>query len=60
MGFYCAVMEMDQILEKGLWYGFNGPAFFSILVGAIGGLIVAAGKLDTYTCRLLNLLMPIY
>ena len=53
MGFYCVVMEMDQILEKGLWFGFNGPAFFSIFVGAIGGLIVAAGKLDrmTYTMQ---------
>lgn len=46
MGFYCAAMEMDQILEKGLWYGFNGPAFVSIFVSAIGGLIVAAGKLE--------------
>ena len=46
MGFYCAVAEMEQILEKGLWYGFNGPAVVSILVSAIGGLIVAAGKLE--------------
>ena len=43
MGFYCVVMEMEEILKKGLWYGFNGPAFFSIFVSAIGGLIVAAG-----------------
>jgi len=42
MGCYCAVMEMDQIIEKGLWFGFNGPAVISILVSAIGGLIVAA------------------
>ena len=46
MGFYCAVAEMEQILEKGLWYGFNGPAVVSILVSAIGGLIVAAGELE--------------
>ena len=50
MGFYCAVAEMDQILEKGLWYGFNGPAVISILVSAIGGLIVAAGKLEYECC----------
>ena len=42
MGLYCSVMEMNQILEKGLWYGFNGPAFLSIFVSALGGLIVAA------------------
>lgn len=42
MGAYCIVMELDVILEKGLWYGFNGPAFISIFVSAIGGLIVAA------------------
>lgn len=42
MGFYCVVMEADAILKKGLWYGFNGPAFVSIFVSAIGGLIVAA------------------
>lgn len=45
MGFYCVVMEMDEIMAKGLWYGFNGPAFISIFVSAIGGLIVAAGEL---------------
>ena len=50
MGFYCAVAEMDQILEKGLWYGFNGPAVISILVSAVGGLIVAAGKLEYVCC----------
>ena len=50
MGFYCAVAEMEQILEKGLWYGFNGPAVISILVSAIGGLIVAAGKLEYASC----------
>eukprot|EP00571_Detonula_confervacea_P017432 CAMPEP_0172301992 /NCGR_PEP_ID=MMETSP1058-20130122/3773_1 /TAXON_ID=83371 /ORGANISM="Detonula confervacea, Strain CCMP 353" /LENGTH=408 /DNA_ID=CAMNT_0013012315 /DNA_START=85 /DNA_END=1311 /DNA_ORIENTATION=- len=42
MGFYCMVMELDEIMEKGLWYGFTGPAFISIFVSAIGGLIVAA------------------
>ena len=42
MGLYCSVMEMNQILEKGLWYGFNGPASLSIFVSALGGLIVAA------------------
>jgi len=42
MGFYCVVMEMEEIMAKGLWYGFNGPAFISIFVSAIGGLIVAA------------------
>lgn len=47
MGFYCTCAERDQILEKGLWYGFNGPAFVSIFVSAIGGLIVAAGNLVT-------------
>lgn len=46
MGFYCIVMELDEIMEKGLWYGFNGPAFISIFVSAIGGLIVAAGKFE--------------
>lgn len=45
MGFYCVAMELDEILTKGLWYGFNGPALVSIFVSAIGGLIVAAGKL---------------
>lgn len=47
MGFYCAAVEMDQILANGLWYGFNGPAFVSIFVSAIGGLTVAAGKLES-------------
>ncbi|KAL7544513.1 hypothetical protein ACHAWF_007890 [Thalassiosira exigua] len=42
MGVYCVVTEMDVILEKGLWYGFNVPACISIFVSAIGGLIVAA------------------
>ena len=42
MGLYCATMERDVIIEKGLWYGFNVPAFVSIFVSAIGGLIVAA------------------
>ena len=42
MGLYCATMELDVIIEKGLWYGFNVPAFVSIFVSAIGGLIVAA------------------
>ena len=53
MGCYCAVMEMDQIIEKGLWYGFNGPAIISILVSAIGGLIVAAGKNRVAYCVVL-------
>ncbi|KAL9181515.1 hypothetical protein ACHAXT_010320 [Thalassiosira profunda] len=42
VGFYCVVSEMNVILEKGLWYGFNVPACISIFVSAIGGLIVAA------------------
>jgi len=42
MGFYCIVMDRKKILEYGLWYGFNGAAFISIFVSAIGGLIVAA------------------
>jgi UDP-sugar transporter A1/2/3 len=42
MGLYCMTVELDVILEKGLWHGFNGPAFVSIFVSAIGGLIVAA------------------
>mmetsp|Transcript_13361 Transcript_13361/g.32425 ORF Transcript_13361/g.32425 Transcript_13361/m.32425 type:complete len:418 (-) Transcript_13361:196-1449(-) len=42
MGFYCIIVELDEIWEKGLWYGFNGPAFISIFVSSIGGLIVAA------------------
>ena len=42
MGAYCIVMELDIILEKGLFYGFNAPACISIFVSAIGGLIVAA------------------
>lgn len=42
MGCYCIVAEMDAILEKGLFYGFNGPALVIIFVGAVGGLIVAA------------------
>ena len=45
MGFYCIAVELDEIWEKGLWYGFNGPAFISIFVSSIGGLIVAAGEL---------------
>ena len=45
MGFYCIVMELEEILQKGLWYGFNFPAYVSIFVSAIGGLTVAAGKL---------------
>jgi UDP-sugar transporter A1/2/3 len=53
MGFYCAHAERDQILEKGLWYGFNGPAFVSIFVSAIGGLIVAAGKLHSSTSTMI-------
>ena len=69
MGFYCACAERDQILEKGLWYGFNGPAFVSIFVSAIGGLIVAAGNLVTQVqcftnvrlshARLLNCVVPV-
>eukprot|EP00956_Cyclotella_meneghiniana_P018583 scaffold31011_cov47-Cyclotella_meneghiniana.AAC.3 len=31
-----------EIMEKGLWYGFNAPAYVSILVSALGGLTVAA------------------
>ena len=42
MGMYCATMELDVIIEKGLWHGFNGAAYVSIFVSAIGGLIVAA------------------
>lgn len=42
MGLYCMTVELDVIIEKGLWHGFNGPAFVSIFVSAIGGLIVAA------------------
>lgn len=42
MGLYCATMELDVIIEKGLWHGFNGAAYVSIFVSAIGGLIVAA------------------
>ena len=42
MGCYCTVNEMDQIMDKGLLYGFNGPAVISIFVSSIGGLIVAA------------------
>ncbi|KAL7503692.1 hypothetical protein ACHAXN_001457 [Cyclotella atomus] len=42
MGFYCVVMELDEIMTKGLWYGFNFPAYVSIFVSAIGGLTVAA------------------
>ena len=69
MGFYCTYAERDQILEKGLWYGFNGPAFVSIFVSAIGGLIVAAGNLVTQVqcftnvrhshARLLNCVVPV-
>ena len=44
MGFYCLIMESKEIMEKGLWYGFNAPAYVSILVSALGGLTVAAGK----------------
>jgi len=42
MGFYCLIMESKEIMEKGLWYGFNAPAYVSILVSALGGLTVAA------------------
>mmetsp|Transcript_26836 Transcript_26836/g.63668 ORF Transcript_26836/g.63668 Transcript_26836/m.63668 type:complete len:382 (+) Transcript_26836:101-1246(+) len=42
MGAYCIVMELDIILEKGLFFGFNMAACISIFVSAIGGLIVAA------------------
>mmetsp|Transcript_12540 Transcript_12540/g.26706 ORF Transcript_12540/g.26706 Transcript_12540/m.26706 type:complete len:422 (+) Transcript_12540:264-1529(+) len=42
MGFFCMSTELDVIMEKGFLYGFNVPACISILVGAIGGLIVAA------------------
>ncbi|EED96021.1 predicted protein, partial [Thalassiosira pseudonana CCMP1335] len=42
MGFYCIVVELDVILEKGLWYGFDVPASISIFVSAFGGLTVAA------------------
>jgi len=45
MGFYCVSMELEQIMQKGLWYGFNFPAYISIFVSAIGGLTVAAGEL---------------
>jgi UDP-sugar transporter A1/2/3 len=47
MGFYCTIMELEEILQKGLWYGFNFPAYVSIFVSAIGGLTVAAGE---FTC----------
>ena len=49
MGFYCLIMESKEITEKGLWYGFNTPAYVSILVSALGGLTVAAGKSDVVT-----------
>jgi UDP-sugar transporter A1/2/3 len=42
MGFYCVIMELEEITQKGLWYGFNFPAYVSIFVSAIGGLTVAA------------------
>ena len=51
MGLYCVVMELNDILEKGLWYGFNFPAYVSIFVSAIGGLTVAAGKRDVAVFR---------
>ena len=44
IGIYCILMELDVIMEKGLFYGFDGPALLSIFNGAIGGLIVAAGE----------------
>ncbi len=57
MGLYCVVMELSDILEKGLWYGFNFPAYVSIFVSAIGGLTVAAGKLDVAVCSMDFLLL---
>ena len=44
MGLYCVVMESNDIIEKGFWYGFNSAAYFSILNNALGGLTVAAGE----------------
>lgn len=57
MGMYCVVMELNEILEKGLWYGFNFPAYVSIFVSAIGGLTVAAGKRDFAVCSIDLLLL---
>ncbi|KAL7464867.1 hypothetical protein ACHAXS_005195 [Conticribra weissflogii] len=41
MGVYCIFIELDDIIEKGFFYEFNGAALLSVFVGAIGGLIVA-------------------
>lgn len=46
MFFYCMAADLDLILSRGLWYGFNVPACISIFVSSIGGLVVAAGKLE--------------
>ena len=48
MGFYCLVVESGEIIEKGLWYGFNFPAYVSIFISAIGGLTVAAGTFRNF------------
>jgi hypothetical protein len=44
MGFYCTIMELEEIVQKVLRCGFNFPAYVSIFVSASRGLTVAAGE----------------
>ena len=41
-GAWAAVTDSANIMEKGLWYGFDYKAAFSVLNSALGGLTVAA------------------
>jgi len=42
IGIYASIVDFRQIVEYGLFYNFNGPAFLTILNSAMGGLIVAS------------------
>mmetsp|Transcript_25638 Transcript_25638/g.52495 ORF Transcript_25638/g.52495 Transcript_25638/m.52495 type:complete len:415 (-) Transcript_25638:96-1340(-) len=42
MGVYATIEDFKDIVVKGLFHNFNGPAFLSIFNSSIGGLIVAA------------------
>ncbi len=45
LGVYSCIKDLSVILEYGFFYNFNFAAFLSSLNSAVGGLIVAAGKI---------------
>ena len=42
MGAFALVRDAPTIIERGLWYGFDGAAVLAVVSSALGGLIVAA------------------